>query len=78
MTLNSKTFLIYAVEINGDGIGNDDGLCETSEDCIYTPNVGAYQGEGTISSGYCSTTSSAAANIVSNAKIFKYVATNVP
>jgi hypothetical protein len=32
-----KTFLRNAIEIDGDGVGNDNGLCEASEDCIYAP-----------------------------------------
>ncbi len=26
--------------------GDDDGLCESGETCVYTANLGAYQGEG--------------------------------
>lgn len=48
-----KTFLRNAIEIDGDGVGNDNSLCEASEDCIYAPNIGADQGEGRISSGFC-------------------------
>ena len=29
------------MEIIGDFIGDDDGLCESNEDCIYAPNWGA-------------------------------------
>jgi len=42
------TFLINAVEVVADGIGNDNGLCESDETCIYTPNIGAYQGHGNL------------------------------
>jgi hypothetical protein len=38
------TFLRNAVEIFADGVGNDNGICESNEDCMYTPNIGAYQG----------------------------------
>ncbi|MDH5217554.1 MAG: hypothetical protein OEX19_07655, partial [Gammaproteobacteria bacterium] len=45
-------FLRNAVEIAGDGFGDDDGLCESSETCLYTPNIGVYQGHGAwISAG---------------------------
>ncbi|MFZ4404662.1 MAG: hypothetical protein ACOYOK_11220, partial [Pseudobdellovibrionaceae bacterium] len=47
------TFLKNAMEAMDDGIGNDNGLCESSETCIYAPNFGYYQGEGTLS-GTCS------------------------
>jgi len=42
----ANTFLTNAIEMVLDGVGDDDGLCETDEACIYSPNVGAYQGEG--------------------------------
>jgi parallel beta-helix repeat protein len=42
------TFLRHAVEIQGDGIGNDDLLCESGETCLYTPNMGSYQGHGAL------------------------------
>jgi hypothetical protein len=29
-----------------DEIGDDDGLCESNEACIYSPNFGVYQGHG--------------------------------
>ncbi|WP_455207854.1 right-handed parallel beta-helix repeat-containing protein, partial [Kaarinaea lacus] len=44
----TSTFLKHAVEILGDAIGNDDGLCESNEACIYTPNIASYQGEGNL------------------------------
>ncbi|MGE0762764.1 MAG: Calx-beta domain-containing protein [Bdellovibrionales bacterium] len=46
-----NTFLINAQEIMLDGVGDDDGLCESSEECIYSPNFGAYQGEGNYKAG---------------------------
>lgn len=41
-------FLRNAVEIIGDDIGNDNGLCESGENCLYTPNIGSYQGHGSL------------------------------
>jgi hypothetical protein len=41
-------YLKNAIERIGDWRGDDDGLCEKDEDCIYTPNYGAYQGEGLL------------------------------
>ncbi|AFM13685.1 hypothetical protein [Turneriella parva] len=37
-----------AYEILNDARGNDNGLCESNEACMYTPNFGAYQGHGRI------------------------------
>lgn len=50
-----KVFLKNAVEIinpnsKNYGTGNHDGLCESGESCIYTPNFGVYQGEGSVGS----------------------------
>ncbi len=42
------TYLRHAVEILGDGIGNDNLLCESGETCLYTPNIGSYQGHGNL------------------------------
>ncbi|MEK7357346.1 MAG: hypothetical protein AAB250_12915, partial [Bdellovibrionota bacterium] len=46
VTANGRTFLRAALEINDDEIGNNNGLCETNEACLYAPNQGSYQGEG--------------------------------
>ncbi|MGB5398012.1 MAG: hypothetical protein WBN96_12750, partial [Gammaproteobacteria bacterium] len=43
---STTQFLRKAVEIPGDGIGNDNTLCESGETCIYLPNIGSYQGHG--------------------------------
>jgi len=40
--------LQWAVEIMGDGIGNENNLCEAGETCLHTPNIGAYQGHGEL------------------------------
>ena len=44
----SRTFLKNAIELMLDGVGDDDGLCESNERCLYTPNFGAYQGHGDL------------------------------
>jgi len=46
----TTTFLKNAVEVLGDGIGNENGLCESAESCLYTPNIGSYQGHGSLAS----------------------------
>ncbi len=49
-----RTYLLNAAEITdplevGYGAtGNRNGLCESNESCLYTPNFGAYQGEGSL------------------------------
>ena len=43
-----STFLRHAVEILGDGIGNDNTLCEPNEACISTRNIAGYQGHGIL------------------------------
>jgi hypothetical protein len=43
-----STLLLNAVEILDDEIGNDNGLCESDETCLVTPNIGAYQGHGAL------------------------------
>ena len=45
---STSTILRNAVEMQGDGIGNDNTLCETNETCLYTPNMGSYQGHGNL------------------------------
>jgi hypothetical protein len=41
-----NTYLLHAVEIILDNIGDDDGLCESDETCLYVASPGAYVGEG--------------------------------
>lgn len=48
MDTTPQTYLKNAVELLGDGLGDDDGLCESDEACLYTPNIGGYQGHGPI------------------------------
>lgn len=44
----TSTYLRHAQEIYADNIGNDNGLCEVSETCLYMPNIGRYQGHGLL------------------------------
>lgn len=46
VTMAGKTFLRNADEVVLDVIGNNDGLCESNEVCVYAPNFGSYQGSG--------------------------------
>ena len=45
---STTTALNHAIEILNDDIGNDNGLCESSETCLYTPNIGSYSGHGDL------------------------------
>lgn len=50
----ANVFLVNAMEILNDDFGDDDGLCESFESCLYAPNFGAYQGEGDyLAAGTC-------------------------
>jgi hypothetical protein len=37
-----------AIEVAGDGIGNDNGLCENGDTCMRALNFGSYQGHGAL------------------------------
>lgn len=68
-TATTYTFLTNAAEIIGDGVGNDNVLCESGESCIYTPNFGAYQGEGDyLKQGTCVFQN----GTISNVKLYAY------
>ncbi len=67
----SVTVLRNSVEIIGAGIGNDNGLCEANEDCLLTPNIGAYQGHGNLVSS--STVSGGCSDVTSlGIKLYQY------
>ena len=68
LSINGMNFMRYAVEIDSDNVGNDNGLCEDNENCIYAPNSGSFQGQNSLSSQYCSTST----GLVTGAKIYKY------
>jgi hypothetical protein len=42
----ASVFLRHAVEVMRDGLGNENLLCESGETCLFSPNIGAYQGHG--------------------------------
>ena len=67
----TSTILRNSVELINDGVGNDNGLCEANEDCLLTPNIGAYQGHGNLISA--STASSGCADVTSQGiKLYQY------
>jgi hypothetical protein len=51
-----RSYLKSAIEILDPWFnpsGNYNGLCESGEGCLYTPNLGAYQGNGDFSANTC-------------------------
>jgi hypothetical protein len=44
MMLGGRVIVAHAHELQNDGVGNDDGLCEPGERCVVLRNAGAYQG----------------------------------
>jgi hypothetical protein len=56
-------FLAHAQEIIDDAFGDNDGLCESNESCVYSPNIGIYQGEGDYTSHKCTFVDGGAGNV---------------
>jgi hypothetical protein len=50
---SGNTFLLNALERIGDGLGDDDGLCESGEGCVFAPHLGAAQAGVHPGSGPC-------------------------
>ncbi len=48
-----NTYLANALEIMEDLRGDEDGLCESGESCVFSPSAGAYQGQGTYQAKPC-------------------------
>ncbi len=46
---NIVSYLDNAIEPFNDNSGNDNGLCEANEKCLFTQNTGAIQGSGELS-----------------------------
>lgn len=61
------TYLSNARELMGTG-GNSNGLCESNESCLYTPNFGAYQGSGDYWNNTCTFTN----GTVTGVKMYAY------
>ena len=66
-TSTVSTFLSSAVEIPDDRVGNDNLLCESGEDCQYLPNIGAYQGHGSLVSA-----GSLTPGVITDVSLFEY------
>jgi hypothetical protein len=44
----TSTFLRNTMELLDDGVGNENGLCESNETCVVLRNLGGYQGHGAL------------------------------
>ena len=68
-----QVFLKNAVELvdSSDSDNDKDGLCESNETCLYTPNFGAYQGHGSTST--CTFSGTASSTTVGNVMMNYYV-----
>jgi hypothetical protein len=73
-------YLINAYEIVGDisstgaMVGDDDGLCESNENCVFAPNVGATNGKTPASLADANTCTFTGGNGVTGVKLFGPVA----
>lgn len=61
------TYLRNAREILGTG-GNNNGLCESNESCLYMPNFGAYQGSGDFWTNSCTFVN----GVITGVKMYAY------
>lgn len=63
-----RTYLANAIELLGTG-GNSNGLCESGENCLYTPNFGLYQGEGDYTLKSCAI---GTGGTIQNVRLYSY------
>ena len=70
---STRYFLANAIEILDDGWGDDNGLCNSNERCLYAPNIGRYQGHGDyLLSGTCNFIDGTSPQAVTGIKIYSY------
>jgi len=62
-----EQFVRNATEIMFDGAGDDDGMCENGEACIYNPNFGVYQGSGNPMTQSCNFTNATVSGVTMHA-----------
>lgn len=71
-SVSTKYFIANAAEVNTDLIGNNNGLCESNETCVLSPNLGSYQGHfAGGSENYKSCNFNSSTNVL-NVKILAY------
>lgn len=66
-----RTYLLNALEILDDHVGNDDGYCESFERCMYLPHMSNHAGRGAIV-GPCVFQDGTDATSVSGVQMFGY------
>ncbi len=71
-----NTYLLNATELLDDDLGDEDGLCESHEACLYLPNFGAYQGHGDLDA--CTFDDDGGTTPVVGVTIVGYVENGVP
>jgi hypothetical protein len=70
---STQYFLAQAIEILDDGFGDDNGLCNSNERCIYAPNIGRYQGHGNyLTTGTCNFVDGVTTKGVSGVQVYAY------
>lgn len=71
--LSRHAFLVNALEVLGDDLGNEDSLCNSNEACIFSPNIGSYQGEGDYeAAGPCTFVDGAGMNGIRGVTMYGY------
>lgn len=68
--LVTQAYLLHATEVVGDYSGNEDGICNSNEVCLYSPNYGYYQGHG--STAEACTFVDGTTSGVSGARVYAY------
>lgn len=71
---SATAHLYNATEIMGDAIGDDDGMCESNEHCLFSPHFGGFQGktDATAKYGNCTFVDGA----VTGVQMFKHADLN--
>lgn len=69
---SGEHYLLHASEVLFDRIGDDDGLCESNETCIYHPNIGAYQGTGDFTTQSCTFSDGSGGGAVTGVTMYAY------
>lgn len=66
----AETALRSALEVMDDDLGNEDGFCNSSEQCYFTPHIGAYQGGFGAFTKQCTFVNGTLAGAVTDVKMY--------